>query len=392
MNFLGYERPDGSVGARNYVLIIPSKLSGLVATKIVEFVEGTKTIVIPSGNFEGRTNHDQAIADRTFIGLALNPNVAAVIVDNPTRTVVPIAEAVAKSGKRVEVLDPATDGGTFGTIEKGVQIAREMVRDASMLRRQEFDMGNLTLAVKCGGSDATSGIAGNPVVGHVFDRIIDAGGTAMFGENTEIVGAEHVLAKRAINDQVAQRILKAAADIDAAVKSTGEDLRTINPTEGNKAGGLSTIEEKSLGAIHKSGTKPIQGVIEYGERPPGKGLYWCDNNPGMNIFTGYAASGAQMTYQSTGTYSFPTSYDLLLPGVGIVAPHFYTTANPHTVELAPTSIDFYSGTVLEGTDTIESAGEKLLQMTLDVVSGMMTKVETIKHQNPTSFYLRDPVF
>lgn len=392
MNFMGYERPDGSVGARNYVLVIPSLLSGLVASKICEFVDATRTIVIASGNFEGHTNHDRAIADRALIGLGLNPNVASVIVDNEYRSVLPLSEEIAKSGKRVETLDPAKDGGTFGTIEKGVQLAREMVREASQMRRQEFDMGELTLAVKCGGSDATSGIAGNPVVGHVFDRIIDAGGTAIFGENTEIVGAEHVLAKRAVNKEVAQRILKAADDIDAAVKSTGEDLRTINPTEGNKAGGLSTIEEKSLGAIHKSGTKPIEGVLEYGERPPGKGLWWCDNNPGMNIFTGYAASGAQLTIQSTGTTSFPTAYDLLLPSTGVVAPHFYTTANPRTVALAPTSIDFYSGGVLEGTDTIESAGEKLLEMVLDVVSGTMTKVETIKHQNPTSFYLRDPVF
>lgn len=110
-------------------------------------------------------------------------------------------------------------------------------------------MGRLTLAVKCGGSDATSGIAGNPVVGHVFDRIIDAGGTAMFGENTEIVGAEHVLARRAVNDRVAQEILQAAQNIDEAVKSTEEDLRSINPKDGKKAGGLSTIEEKSLARL-----------------------------------------------------------------------------------------------------------------------------------------------
>ena len=392
MNFLGYERPDGLVGARNHVLVIPSLLSGLVATKICEFVNGTKTILIPSGNFEGHTNRDREKADRVLIGLGLNPNVASVIVDNEYRSVLPISEEIAKSGKRVERLDPKEDGGTFGTIGKGVQLAREMVRDASKLRRRSFDMGRLMLAVKCGGSDATSGIAGNPVVGHVFDRIIDAGGTALFGENTEIVGAEHVLARRAVNDQVAQEILQAAQNIDEAVKSTGEDLRSINPTDGNKAGGLSTIEEKSLGAIHKSGTKPIQGVIEYGARPGGAGLYWCDNNPGMNIFTGYAASGAQLLIQSTGTTSSPSNYDLLLTSPGVVSPLFFTTANPRTVDLAPTSIDFYSGTVLEGTETIESAGEKLLELVLDVASGSMTRVETLRHQNPTSFYLKDPVF
>ena len=392
MKFLGYQRPDGSVGIRNHVLVIPSLLHGFISSQICSMVQGTKTISIPSGNFEGHTNRDREKADRTLIGLGLNPNVASVIVDNEYRSLLPISEEIAKSGKRVVTLDSKIDGGTFGSIGKGVQIAREMVVAASKMRRQEFDMSHLTLAVKCGGSDATSGIAGNPVVGNVFDRIIEAGGTAMFGENTEIVGAEHVLAKRAVNDAVAKRIIKAADDIDAAVQSTGEDLRTINPTQGNKDGGLSTIEEKSLGAIHKSGTKPIQDVIEYGERPQGKGLYWCDNNPGMNIFTGYAASGAQILFQSTGTTSFPSNYDLLLTSPGIVSPLLFTTANPRTVELAPTAIDFYSGTVLEGADTIESAGEKLLRLVLDVASGTMTNVETFSHQNPTSFYLKDPVF
>ncbi|MEE2914000.1 MAG: UxaA family hydrolase [Pseudomonadota bacterium] len=392
MNFLGYERPDGSVGIRNHVLIIPSKQSTLVATKINEFVNGTITIPIASGNFEGHTNRDQELADQVFIGLASNPNVASVIIDSEFRTVLPLAEEIAKSGKRVELIEPDKDGGTMGSIAKGVHAAREMVREASALRRQPYGLDKLTLAVKCGGSDATSGIAGNPVVGNVFDRVIEAGGTAMFGENTEIVGAEHVLAKRAVNEKVAASILRAADDIDAAVKTTGEDLRTINPTAGNKAGGLSSIEEKSLGAIHKSGHAPIQSVIRYGERPASKGLHWCDNNPGMNIFTGYAASGAQLMFQSTGTTSFPSNFDMLLTSPGIVSPLLFTTANPRTVELAPTSIDYYSGTVLEGTDTIESAGEKLLNMVLDVASGTMTKVETIKHTNPTSFYLKDPVF
>ena len=162
MNFLGYERPNGSVGARNYVLIIPALLSGLVATNIANFVEGTKTIFIPSGQFEGHTNRDRVIADRALIGLGLNPNVAAVIVERDYRWNLDIPGEIARSGKRIEVLDPIEDGGTFERIGKGVQLAREMVREASMMRRQEFDMGHLRLAVKCGGSDATSGIAGNP--------------------------------------------------------------------------------------------------------------------------------------------------------------------------------------------------------------------------------------
>jgi len=392
MKFLGYERPDGAVGTRNYVLVIPSTLSSLIATKICEFVEGTRTVLLASGNFEGHTSRDRETAARTLIGLGRHPNVASVIVDTESARIPPISGEIARSGKRVEVLQPERDGGTLGAIGKGIQIAREMVYEASKVRRQPFDISHLTLAVKCGGSDPTSGIAGNRVVGNVFDRIVDAGGTAIFGENAEIVGAEHILAKRGVNEEVSKDILQAAHDIEEAVKSAGDDIRTINPAPGNIAAGLSSLEEKSLGAIHKSGSAPIQGVLKYGERPAGKGLYWCDNNPGMGIFTGYAASGAQLLFQSTGTTSFPASYDLLLTSPGVVAPLLFTTANPKTVALAPTSIDFYSGTVLEGEDTIESAGEKLLQMAVDIASGTMTRVETIKHTNPTSFYLKDPVF
>jgi len=364
----------------------------LIATKICEFVEGVRTVPVASGNFVGRTSRDRETAARTLIGLGRNPNVASVIVDTDGRRIPPIAEEIARFGRRVEVLQPETDGGTLGAIARGVQIAREMVREASALRRRPFDINHLTLAVKCGGSDPTSGIAGNPVVGNVFDRIIEAGGTAIFGENTEIIGAEHILARRGVNEGVSQDILRAAREIEEAVKSVGEDIRTINPTRGNMASGISSLEEKSLGAMHKSGSAPIQGVLKYGERPGGRGLYWCDNNPDMSIFTGYAASGAQLLFQSTGTRSFPANFDLLLPSPGIVAPLLFTTANPETVALASTSVDFYSGTVLEGEDTIESAGEKLLQMVVDVASGTMTKVETVKHTNPTQFYLKDPVF
>ena len=388
MNFLGYERPDGSVGIRNYVLVIPGRLSTLVASKICDFIEGTKTIPLPSGNHEGRTSRDVETAIRTLIGLAKNPNVASVVVDNW----VPVYEELAESGKRVELLEPAKDGGTLGAITKGIELAREMVYEASKVRRQPFDLSHLTLSVKCGGSDATSGIAGNPVVGNVFDRIIEAGGTAMFGENTEIVGAEHILAKRGVNEDVSKAIVQAARDIEESVKATGQDIRTINPTPGNMAGGLSSLEEKSLGAIHKSGSAPIQGVLKYGERPEGKGLYWSDSTPGMSIHAGFTASGAQLCIQSTGTTSFPANYDLFLKSPGVVAPLLYTTANPRTVELSHDGIDFYSGTVLEGKDTIESAGEKLLQIVLDIASGTMTKEETIKHSDPVQFYLKDPVF
>jgi altronate dehydratase large subunit len=393
--FLGFERPDGSVGTRNYVLIIPG---GLLAAKICEFVEGTKTIVTADSG-SGRTSKDRETIARTLVGLGKNPNVASVIVHGssvgegypelmPSR----IAAEIAKTGKRVEQLIPVEEGGILRALAKGVQLARDMVLEASHARRQPFGLDRLSIGVKCGASDPTSGIAGNPVVGYLFDRIVEAGGTAFFGETTEIIGAEHILAKRGISEEVSKRILEVALEAERIAKSTGEDIRTINPVPSNIAGGISTLEEKSLGAIHKSGSKPIQGVLEYGEIPVGKGLYFVDNWMSLgSIFAGYAASGAQLVMFQLGGGGWAGD-DLLHNSTAVVAPLMYTTANPKTLAMAATSIDFYSGTVIEGKETIEEAGERLLQKVIDIASGTLTGVETMKYSDPTQIYLRDPSF
>jgi altronate dehydratase large subunit len=395
MNFLGYPRPDGSAGIRNYVLVIPW---GFVAAKICDLVDGTKTL-LTADHGSGRTSRDRETIGRILIGLGRNPNVASVIVHTqgvgagypelkPSR----LAGEIAKSGKRVEILDVAGEGSTLKAVEKGAQLAREMVLDASRLRRQPFALSQLAVGVKCGHSDTTSGIAGNPVIGNLFDRIIAGGGTAFFGETTEIIGAEHVLAKRGINDEVSRQILEAADRIEAIAKSTGEDIRTVNPVPSNIAGGLSSLEEKSLGAIHKSGSAPIQCVLKYGERPEGKGLYFVDNWMSMgSIFAGYAASGAQLVIFQLGGGGL-VGNDLLYTSTAAISPLMWTTANPKTLAMAPTSIDFYSGTVIEGKDTIAAAGGKLLKLVLDIASGTVTKVETLRHTDPTQIYLRDPCF
>lgn len=395
MNFLGYKRPDDSVGTRNYVLVIPG---GFLGNKICDFVNGARTILTADSG-SGRTSRDRETIARTFIGLGMNPNAASVIVHSlsagsgylelsPSR----IAEEIASSGKRVELIDVSKEGSTLRALEKGVQLAREMVLEASQLRRQPFSLEHLAVGVKCGASDTTSGIAGNPVIGNLFDRIVAAGGTAFFGENTEIIGAEHVLAKRGANQEVSRRILEVATETEKIAKSTGEDIRTINPVPSNIAGGISTLEEKSLGAIHKSGSAPIQGVLKYGERPKSKGLYFVDNWMHMgSIFTSYAASGAHLAIFQLGGGGW-SGNDLLYNSTAVVVPLIWTTANPKTLAMASTSIDFYSGTVIEGKDTIEEAGEKLLQTVLDIASGTCTKVETMRYADPTQIYLKDPCF
>ncbi|MBP1779656.1 MAG: carbohydrate hydrolase, partial [candidate division NC10 bacterium] len=280
MSFLGYIRSDGSVGTRNYVLIIPQ---GIIAKSICDFVAGTKSILtVDHGS--GRTANDREQIARLLIGLGRNSNVASVIVHAaspgvgyPELRAERLADEIAAGGKRVEVLDPAKDGGTYGAIVRGIQVARMMVHDASKLRREKVGDEHLCLGVKCGYSDTTSGIAGNPAVGYLYDKIVAAGGTALFGETTEIIGAEQALARRAVSPDVAEAILRAVTIQEERAKATGLDIRTVNPVPSNIKGGISSLEEKSLGAIHKAGTTPIQGVLKYAERPTRKGLYFVDN-------------------------------------------------------------------------------------------------------------------
>ena len=395
MNFLGYERQNGSAGIRNYVLVVPG---GLLASKICEFVPGVRTIITADSG-TGRTSRDRETIARTLIGLGRNANVASVLVHGksagagyPELRAGRIAEEIAKSGKRVELVEVTKEGSSLRALDRGIQLAREMVHEASRLRRQPVPLGRLAVGVKCGASDTTSGIAGNPVVGHLFDRIVGAGGTAFFGENTEIIGAEHILARRGVNDEVSKRILQVAAETEERAKSAGEDLRTINPVPSNIAGGLSSLEEKSLGAIHKSGSAPIQGVLRYGEIPAGNGLYFVDNwQSGSSIHLGYAASGAQLCLFQLGGGGWPGT-DLLSPSTAVVAPLMWTTANPKTLEMAGSGIDFFSGAVIEGKESIEEAGEKLLATVLDVASGTLARSETINYAGPAQIYLKDSPF
>lgn len=395
MSFMGYFRPDGSVGTRNYVLVLPG---GLVSTKICEFVRGVKTIITADSG-SGRTKRDRETISRTLVGLGRNPNVAAVIIHGihlgagyPELSPENLADQIALSGKPVELIAGPEYRDAMKVIEKGIRVARQFVQDASRLQREKADDGHLAIAVKCGRSDTTSGIAGNPVMGYLFDHIIQAGGLALFGENTEIIGAEHLLAKRAINEEVAHQIIEVARATEERAKKCGEDIRAINPVPANIAGGISTLEEKSLGAIAKAGNSPIQGVLRYAERPPHQGLYFVDNwMTQQSIFLGYTAAGATLTFYQMGGGGFLED-TLLSPNLGIVAPVIWCTANSFAYEAAKESIDFYSGPVIEGKETIEEAGERLIELARRIASGMFTKTETLRYQDPVQVYLQDAPF
>lgn len=395
MSFLGYVRPDGSVGTRNYVLVIPQ---GIISQSICDFVAGTRLMqTVDHGS--GRTAKDRERIARVWTGLGRNPNVASVILHAaspgagyPELTAERLADEIAAGGKRVEVLDPARDGGTYGCLVKGIRLARGMVYDASRLRRVEVGDEHLCLGVKCGYSDTTSGIAGNPAVGYLYDRIVKAGGTALFGETTEVIGAEQTLARRAATPEIGKAILDAVACREALAKSTGLDIRTVNPVPANIKGGLSSLEEKSLGAIHKAGTAPIQGVLQYAERPPGRGLYFVDNWMGsFSIFGGYAAAGANLVLFQLGGGGL-SGRNLLEGSPSVVAPFLWCTANPNTYAMSRENIDFYSGTVIEGKETPEEAGERLYRTVTEIASGTFSRSETLRYTDPVDLCLEEPRF
>jgi altronate dehydratase large subunit len=283
-----------------------------------------------------------------------------------------VAKEIAATGKKVEYIIIQDCGGTLKAEEKGTRIVRQFAQEVAELKREEVDISNLILAVECGGSDTTSGLASNPAAGYVSDKLIELGGTSMFSETTEIIGAEHLLAKRAVSKEVGDKLIQIVRNCEEKAKTMGVDIRGGQPTPGNIEGGISTIEEKSLGCIYKGGTKPVQGVLDYGEAPTGKGLYIMDT-PGQDIesITGMTAGGAQIVIFTTGRGT---------PTGSPIAPVIKVTGNPNTFKKMEDNIDINAGTIVEGDETIREVGEKLFSEMIDVVNGKLTKAEALKHR------------
>lgn len=372
--FLGYKRDDGTVGVRNYVLILPTVVcAGHVARRISEEVPGTIPLVHEHGC--AQSGEDKEQTKRTLIGIAKNPNVAAVLVvglgcegiDAPE-----VAEKVAKSKKPVEMLIIQDNGGSLESIRRGAKIAHELLEYASRLKREEVDIESLIVATQCGGSDACSGISGNPSSGYASDLIVQAGGTVILAETTEMIGAEHLLAQRAVDKEVSEKLLRFVKRVEDRAKSIGVDIRTANPAPGNIAGGLTTLEEKSLGAVVKAGTTTINEVVEYGEKLSRKGLVIMDS-PGhdMASIAGELASGAQIVTFTTGRGT---------PAGSPIAPVIKIATNTTMFNRMPDNMDINAGTIVDGAETIEEVGKKIFDEILEVASGKLTKNEILGHR------------
>ena len=385
MSFLGYRRQNGSVGTRNYIGIISTVgCANDVAWWISRKVKGCAPFLHGQGCTQ--TQPDLDLVTRTLISLGWNPNLAGVLVVSLGCESVSsdkIAEAIAESGKPVERIVIQKLGGATATLARGSRLAQAMAVEASQIKREEFPESELILGVKCGASDTTSGLASNPATGVACDLLIDNGGTCIFGETTEFIGAEHILARRAATPQVANKIMDIVTRMEKRVTAMGFDMRGGQPSAGNIAGGLTTIEEKSLGAIVKGGTKLIKEVYEYGERPQGRGLFIVDT-PGREpeFLTALGAAGAQVVVFTTGLGA-PQGFPFV--------PVIKVTGNPITYERLPEHIDMFVEVTDKAGPAVAEAGQVLYQEVLAVASGKQTKAEIINYGSFPNIFTLGPV-
>jgi len=368
VSFPGFRRPDGLAGTRNHVLVLPTVVcANTAARRIAAAVPGVTVLPHPYGCAQ----LDIARIQTVLTSLGAHPNVAAVLVVGlgcETVQARDLAAEIAASDKPVEVVSIQDEGGMPAAIARGTDIVRRMAEKAARQVREPCAFDQLIVGLECGGSDATSGLVSNPVIGQVADRVIAAGGTVLLSETTELMGAEHVLAQRAVNPEVGRRIVEIVAAVEQEALEAGVDLRGLQPTPGNMAGGVTTIEEKSLGCIYKAGSAVVQGVLDYGQRPPGRGLYVMDT-PGQDAesITGMVAGGAQVILFSTGRGT---------PLGAPLAPTIKLTANPQTAVRMAEHVDLSAAAVLEGQSTVEEEGEKLWRLLWRVVGGQPTTAET----------------
>lgn len=370
MKFMGYRRSDGRVGIRNHVLLLPTCACGSESCRIAASqVRGAVNIIFNTGCSDAAAN--TAMSQKVLTGFALNPNVYGVVIIGLGCETVPhkeLREKIEKlTDKPVVSFGIQEEGGTLKTIEKAVRAARNMAADAGMVQKEACDISELLMGIECGGSDATSGIGSNPAVGELSDLLVDLGASTMMSETVEIIGGEHVLAKRAATPAIHNQIIKICKEYEEHVGKEGQDCRAGQPTPGNKAGGLSTLDEKSLGCIKKGGTRPIVEVLEQAARPTKKGALLMDT-AGYDIssVTSMVAGGCSAIIFTTGRGT---------PTGNAIVPVIKVTANKVTFIKMEDNMDFDLSGIIDGDKTIKESGKELLEELIQICNGKMTKAE-----------------
>lgn len=372
MKFLGYKRADGKVGVRNKIFILPTSVCASDTTRIIAS-QIESAVTFNNQNGCSQVAGDQQLTMDVMAGMAANPNVYGVIAvslgcENCQMDLV--VEAIKeRTNKPIESFIIQENGGTIATIEKAVRAGRKMAQEASKLQREEFDISNLIIGTECGGSDPTSGLASNILIGELSDNLVNLGSTSILSEITEFIGAEHILAKRAKNEEVKNRIYEIVHRYEKALQLVGEEVREGNPSPGNKAGGITTLEEKSLGCIHKGGHTVINAVFDYAKPVTEKGLVIMDtpgNDP--SSVAGMVAGGAQIIVFSTGRGT---------PTGNPIVPVIKITGNRITFANMKDNIDVDASPVIYGPQTLKELGDELLKEVIEVANGKQTKAETL---------------
>jgi altronate dehydratase large subunit len=374
--FHGYRRSDGRVGTRNHVLVVPTVICSSVVAERIAAAAGPVGAALPHLAGCGQLGPDMRLTHETLAAYCAHPNVGAVvIVALGCEQVVAqfLADAARRQGKPAEIVGIQAEGGTVRATERGASIARSFAERLSRDARERVDASALALCLKCGGSDYTSGLASNPALGRVTDRLVDLGGSAVLGEIAEIMGAEHLLAARASRPGTADQLIQIIGRVEAEARALGLDIRGTQPSPGNIRGGLTTIEEKSLGATHKGGERaPLEDVVPYAAPIVRRGLTVMDT-PGLDVeaVTGMVAGGAQIVAFTTG---------LGTPTGNPIAPVIKITGNARTARHMTDNIDVDVSGVLADGETLDEAGERLFAEILAVASGKETAAERLGHR------------
>jgi (2R)-sulfolactate sulfo-lyase subunit beta len=370
MKLTGYRRENGRVGVRNYVVVIPvDDISNAAAEGVSHLIRDVMALTHPYGRLQ--FGEDLDLTFDTLIGTGRNPNVAAAIVIGiEPKWTDQIADGIAETGKPVAGFS-IERYGDLKTIEMASRKAMELVQWASERPREPIELGELMVSAKCGESDTTLGLATNPTVGRVLERMIAEGATAIFGETTEVTGGEDLIAAQAATPEVAQAFMKTFQDYQDFVISTGADLMGSQPTQGNIRGGLTTIEEKAMGNIQKMGRNKVVSVLKPAEAPKEPGLHFMDSSSAAaEMVTLCAAGGSVLHFFTTGQGN--------IIGNPII-PVMKLCANPLTVETMAEHIDVDLTGILRLEINLDQAADKVMEVMAHTVNGRLTAAEALRH-------------
>lgn len=371
--FMGFHRENGRVGIRNHIIVLPlDDLSNAACEAVANNIKGTMAIPHPYGRLQ--FGEDLELFFRTIIGTGANPNVAAVVVIGiePEWTN-RIVDGIAETGKPVKGFS-IERSGDLDTIAQASWQAKEYVQRASELQRTECSMDELYVSVKCGESDTTSGLASNPTVGNVIDRLVEMEATVSFGETSEITGAEQMCKERAATAELGKEFMRVWEAYDDVIRQhKTDDLSGSQPTKGNIRGGLTTIEEKAFGNLQKIGKKSrYVGVLKPAEAPVGKGLWFMDtSSAAAEAVTLWAASGAVV-------HLFPTGQGNIIGNP--IVPVIKLSANPLTCQTMGEHIDLDVSAILRGEMTLDEAGDRLIEYMIRTCNGRLTAAEALGHR------------